>query len=93
MLPIPPLASSVIGAAAAQRQSEERLHLQQRAADRAKETAPTGDRYEHSVESSDAIQPIRDQDDRAQQQKKKQKRKPYIGDEPDDGESHLDLKA
>lgn len=94
MLPIPPLAASAIGAVAAQRQSEEKLQLQQRASDRAKETSPTGDRYEHSVESSEAIQPIHDEDERSQQQKKKQpKRKPFVAPQSEDGESHLDLKA
>jgi hypothetical protein len=93
MLPIPPLASSAIGATAVQRQAEEKIHQQQRTQARSKETAAAGDRFEHAVESSEAIQPIHD-DERAKQQKKKDpKRRPLPFELPEEGENHLDLKA
>ena len=94
MLPIPPLVSSAIGSAAVARQAEEKIAQVKQAQNRAKEAAAAGDRFEHAVESSEAVQAIHDEDERAkQQQKKHPKRRPPVLDTPENGESHLDLKA
>jgi hypothetical protein len=94
MLPIPPLASGVAGASAMQRQAEEKIAQVKQAQNRAKETAAAGDRFEHAVESSEAVQAIHDEDEQSrQQQKKNPKRRTAYVEEPDDGEPHLDLKA
>ena len=94
MLPIPPLASGVVGASAMQRQAEEKIAQVKQAQNRAKETAATGDRFEHAVESSEAVQGIHDEDERSrQQQKKNPRRRPPSVETPEDDETHLDLKA
>jgi hypothetical protein len=94
MLPIPPLASGVAGATAMQRQAEEKIAQTKQAQNRAKETAAAGDRFEHAVESSEAVQGIHDEDEQSrQQQKKNPKRRPAHVEETDEGETHLDLKA
>jgi len=93
MLPIPPLAYSVTGTAAqAARQIEEKSEQVRRAQVKAKDSAANGDEYVHTVESTDELQPIHDQDARQQQGKPKHPRKPFKEGESDEP-LHLDLKA
>lgn len=98
MSQINPFIGSVIQSTAVQRtQSAERNAHVQRAQNRAKDSAATGDTFEHQVESSDALASIHDQDAQHPQQRR-QKHRPTKPDNPssngeDGGESHIDVKV
>lgn len=93
MLPIPPLTSAAY-AAAQVRQTDDKVQQVRREQARAKDTTASADRFEHSVESSEELQAINPEDERAKQQSKKKPRKPKPPtDEPEQKPPHLDLKA
>lgn len=92
MLPIPPLASAAFAATQVQRQSEEKADHIRRVQSRNKNTAATGDEYVHTVESSEELQPIHDEDPKQQQQRKKQQRH-ASQTKPEDDQPRLDLTA
>jgi hypothetical protein len=78
-------------------QSAERNTHVQRAQNRAKDSAATGDQFEHQVESSDALASIHDEDPQHPQQRKPKHppKKPTTPASDDDGEglSHIDVKV
>lgn len=92
MLPIPPLASAAFAASQVQKQSEANADQIRRVQSRKKNTAASGDEYVHTVESSEELQPIHDEDPKQQQGRKKQSK--HRGqDKPDDDRPRLDLTA
>ncbi len=92
MLPIPPLASAAFAATQVQRLSEEKSDQLRRVQSRKKNAAATGDEYVHTVESSEELQPIHDEDSKQQQQRRKPTRHPDPS-KGDDEQPHLDLTA
>lgn len=92
MLPIPPLASAAFAATQVQRQAEDKAQQVRASQSRKKNSAAAGDEYVHTVESSDELQPIHDEDPKPQQRRKKPGHpKPEADD--DTGLTHLDLTA
>ena len=62
----------------------------------AKNSAAEGDRFEHTVESADALTPVGDDASRGNQPRQQQHRKPSDSSDrnaPDAGEAHLDVKG
>ena len=93
MLPINPLAYATYAGTQSIRQSEEKSDQAKRAQEQEKDTS-AADRYEHSVESTDMVQPIHDEDHRQQAKKSKYTKKPLKDDgSDDDSQTHLDLTA
>ena len=71
MSQINPFIGSIIQSTTVQRtQSAERSTHVQRAQNRTKDSAATGDTFEHQVESSDALTSIHDEDPQHPQQRK-----------------------
>jgi len=93
MLPIPPLASAVIAATQVQRSSEEKAEQVRRAQNRAKDAGNNTDEYVHTVESSDEVTPIHDEDPKQQYKGRKHAKHPNESESDEDGEQHLDLTA
>jgi hypothetical protein len=96
MSQIDPFIGSILQSTTVQRtQSAERSTHVQRAQNRAKDSAATGDTFEHQVESSDALTPIHDEDqEHPQQRRPKHPPKKPIAPSSDegDGQSHIDVK-
>ena len=97
MTQINPFIGSILQSTTVQRaQSAEKNAHVQRAQNRSKDSAATGDKFEHQVESSDALSSIHDEDPQHPQQRKpKQPKKPTTppsGDN-DQRESHIDVKV
>jgi hypothetical protein len=97
MSQINPFLGSIIQSTTVQRtQSAERSSHVQRAQNRTKDSAATGDTFEHQVESSDALTSIHDEDQQHPQQRKPKHppKKPASGQSGGDGEepSHIDVK-
>ena len=98
MSQINPFLGSIIQSTTVQRtQSAERSTHVQRAQNRTKDSAATGDTFEHQVESSDALTSIHDEDSQHPQQRKPKHppRKPASQQSGKDGEepSHIDVKV
>ena len=98
MSQINPFIGSIIQSTTVQRtQSAERSSHVQRAQNRTKDSAATGDTFEHQVESSDALTSIHDEDQQHPQQRKSKHppKKPAPGQSGGDGEepSHIDVKV
>jgi len=93
MLPIPPLASAAYGATQVQRQTEEKIAQVRSIQARAKDAANHADRYEHSVESSDEVQAIHDEETHQQPKQSKHQHKPDHDADDEDGGPLLDLTA
>ena len=97
MSQINPFIGSIIQSTTVQRtQSAERSTHVQRAQNRTKDSAATGDTFEHQVESSDALTSIHDEDPQHPQQRKpKHPPKKATSQQPGkDGDepSHIDVK-
>ena len=97
MSQINPFIGSIIQSTTVQRtQSAERSTHVQRAQNRTKDSAATGDTFEHQVESSDALTSIHDEDPQHPQQRKPKYplKKSVSGQSGGDGEepSHIDVK-
>ena len=93
MSQINPFIGSAIQATGVQRaQSAEKDRQLRRAADLQKNAGLSGDRFEHAVESSEALQPIHDEQ-KNDPKKKRPQHKPQKPKDPDEPESHLDLTA
>jgi hypothetical protein len=93
MSQINPFIGSAIQATGVQRaQSAEKDRQLRRAADLQKNAGLSGDRFEHAVESSEALQPIHDEQ-KNDPKKKRPQHKPQKPEDPDEPESHLDLTA
>jgi len=94
MLPIPPLASVLAaGVQQVQRHTEEKAEQVRRAQNRKKDSAATEDEYIHTVESSDEVQPIHDEDPKRDQPRKPPHKRDGKPGEDQDDHPHLDLKA
>ena len=93
MLPIPPLASAAYAATQVQRQTEEKAQQVRASQFRKKNSAAAADEYVHTVESTDEIQPIHDEDTKQQQPRKKPDRHGQPAADEDDEMPHLDLTA
>jgi hypothetical protein len=95
MSQINPFVGSILQASDVQRQqAEDKDHQAHRAADRRKDSGAAGDRYEHSVESSEEIAPIHDEEKDYPDQKRQQHA--HHDDDSDDDQNedeHLDLTA
>jgi hypothetical protein len=99
MTQINPFIGSILQSTTAQRAqtAEKNTHVQ-RAQNRAKDSASSGDEFQHQVESSDALVPIHDEDPQHPQQRKPKPQKnptapPSGGAEDDDGPAHIDVKV
>jgi hypothetical protein len=97
-----PLIAPVVQGTQAQRAAAAEKERQiARAQALAKDSAAGGDRFEHSVESADELKPVGDDASKGseQQQQQSQRRRqdgssdPADGDDGNDGETHLDVKA
>ncbi len=95
MLPIPPLASAAY-AATQVRQSDDKIQQLRKTRQLQRNSATSGDRYEHSVESAEELQPVQDDPGQSRQSKKHSPRKSPTDIDmenlPDEG-TNLDLKA
>ncbi len=100
MTQINPFVGSILQSSTAQRaQAAEKAGHVQRAQIRAKDSASSGDQFEHQVESSDGLAQIHDEDPKHPQQRKP-RQKPAKPTAPppgnaDDGEGpeHIDVKV
>jgi hypothetical protein len=93
MSQINPFIGSAIQATGVQRaQSAEKDRQLRRAADLQKNAGLSGDRFEHAVESSEALQPVHDEQQN-DPKKKRPQHKPQEQENLDEPESHLDLTA
>ena len=93
MTQINPFIGSAIQATGVQRaQSAEKDRQLRRAADLEKNAGLAGDRFEHAVESSEALQPVHDEQ-KNDPKKKRQQHKPEQQEASDGPEEHLDLTA
>jgi hypothetical protein len=96
MSQINPFAGSIVQASGVQRQmATDKERQAQRIIDKRKDSGATGDRFEHSIESSDEVAPIHDEQ-KDQPSKKRQQQHTQQDDEKsddDNGEPHLDLTA
>jgi|SRR5215210_3823355 len=99
MTQINPFIGSILQSTTVQRtQSAEKNAHVQRAQTRAKDSAASGDQFEHQVESSDALVSIHDEDPQHPQHRKpKQPRKkpttPSSSEDDDQREAHIDVKV
>jgi hypothetical protein len=93
MLPIPPLASTAYAALQGVRQTEDRVEQVRRPIGEPKDPTNPADRYEHSVESSEEVQAIHDEEAKQQPGKNKHPHRQHADPDSDDTESHLDLTA
>ena len=98
MSQINPFLGSIIQSTTVQRtQSAERSTHVQRAQNRTKDSAATGDTFEHQVESSDALTSIHDEDPQQPQQRtpKHPPKKPTSLQSGKEGEEppHIDVKV
>jgi len=92
MTQINPFVGSVVQATGVQRsQSAEKDRQLRRAADLQKNAGLTGDRFEHAVESSEALDPVHDEQKKDPKKKRQQKKK--VQQQPDEQEPGLDLTA
>ena len=103
MSQINPFIGSILQSTTVQRtQSAEKNAHVQRAQNRAKDSAASGDQFEHQVESSDALVSIHDEDPQHPQQRKPKypPKKPSStsssndddDDDNDEREAHIDVK-
>jgi hypothetical protein len=99
MTQINPFIGSILNSTTVQRAqaAEKNAHVQ-RAQIRAKDSASTGDQFEHQVESSDGLAQIHDEDPQHPQQRKPKHPPKKSGDETpdadaDEGPSHIDVKV
>ena len=100
MSQINPFIGSILQSTTVQRtQSAEKNAHVQRAQNRAKDSAASGDQFEHQVESSDALVSIHDEDPQHPQQRKPKypPKKPSStsssnDDDDDEREAHIDVK-
>jgi len=99
MSQINPFIGSILQSTTVQRaQAAEKNGHVQRAQNRAKDSASTGDQFEHQVESSDALTGIHDEDPQHPQQRKPKHppKKPTDSPHDDDegeGPAHIDVKV
>src|SRR5215203_5126078 len=99
MSQINPFIGSILQSTTVQRaQAAEKNGHVQRAQNRAKDSAATGDQFEHQVESSDALVSIHDEDPQHPQQRKPKHppKKPATPPSETDGDeppSHIDVKV
>src|SRR5215218_9928273 len=99
MSQINPFIGSILNSTTVQRaQSAEKATGVQRTQNRAKDSAMSGDQFEHQVESSDALAAIHDEDRQHPQQRNpkhppKKPAAPASGSSEDDGPAHLDVKV
>ena len=98
MTQINPFIGSILNSTTVQRaQAAEKNGHVQRAQNRAKDSASTGDQFEHQVESSDALAGIHDEDaQHPQQRKPKHPPKKPTDTAPhgeDEGPAHIDVKV
>jgi len=99
MTQINPFIGSILQSATVQRAhaAEKSGHVQ-RAQTRAKDSASTGDQFEHQVESSDALAQIHDEDPQHQEQRQSKRppqepTAPPSGDTDDEDPAHIDVKV
>ncbi len=92
MLPIPPIAYAAYAGTQSIRQTEEKTEQVKRAQTEEKDSAAAADRYEHTVESTDEVQPIHDEEQKHPEQEKHGKHHRQNDGDEDDLE-HLDLTA
>jgi hypothetical protein len=99
MSQINPFIGSILQSTTVQRaQAAEKNGHVQRAQNRAKDSASTGDQFEHQVESSDAVVGIHDEDPQHPQQRKPKHPPKNPSDSATDGEegegpAHIDVKV
>ena len=75
-------------------QAEEKDSALQRARDKGRNSANGRDLFEHSVESSEAIPPLHDDEDAQNPRKRKQKKRDGAQTQSEqDDKPHLDLRA
>jgi hypothetical protein len=92
MTQVNPFIGSAIQATGVQRtQASEKDRQLRRAADIQKDSALSGDRFEHAVESGEELAPMHDE--QKQDSKKRRHHKPPKPEQPDDADPHLDLTA
>lgn len=95
MSQINPFAGSIVQASSVQRQqATDKERQAQRNIDKRKDSGATGDRFEHSIESSEELAAIHDEQ-KDHPSKKRQQHQPHQDEEQEenDGESHLNLTA
>jgi len=93
MTQINPLTGSILQAPGVQKQqSEQKSQQLRRAADVLKNAGLMGDRFEHAVESPEALAPIHDEQ-KNDAKKRRQQHKPHQEEEPEQHEPGLDLTA
>ncbi|HEV2294900.1 MAG TPA: hypothetical protein VGR35_13690 [Tepidisphaeraceae bacterium] len=99
MTQINPFIGSILNSTTVQRaQAAEKNSQIQRAQVRSKDSASSGDQFEHQVESSDGLTQIHDQDPQHPQHRKpKHPPKKHTddppGDDEDQGLAHIDVKV
>jgi hypothetical protein len=94
MTQINPFIGSILQATDVQRQqSEDKDRQLRRKTDLEKNAGLSGDRFEHAVESTDAVDPIHDEKKEGQKKKEQHAKKQTGEDQDGDSESHLDLTA
>ena len=94
MTQINPFVGSVVQATGVQRtQSADKDSQLRRAADVRKNSALTGDRFEHAVESAEALDPIHDEQKNDPKKKRPPHKKPQKPADDQDQEPGLDLTA
>ncbi|HEX3357821.1 MAG TPA: hypothetical protein VHS31_12690 [Tepidisphaeraceae bacterium] len=94
MTQINPFIGSVLQATDVQRQQSDDKDRQLRhQTDLEKNAGLLGDRFEHAVESAQAVDPIHDEQKENPRQKQQHPKKKTDEDDDDNSESHLDLTA
>lgn len=94
MSQISPFIISAVQASGVQRMASEEKDSQLRQAQEVRENAGhAADRFEHAVESAEAMDPLHDEAKKDSEQKKKQHKEDPSEEEPLGDDSHLDLKA
>ena len=91
-----PLIAPLAGSPQAQRTAADKERQIARAQALGKNSAAEGDRFEHTVESADALSPVGDDPARGGSQNKQERKDPRPQDdatEGDGGESRLDVTA
>ena len=93
MSQINPLVGSIVQATGVQRsQAADKDRQLQRSADLKKNAGLSEDRFEHAVESAEALDPVHDEQKKDQKQKRRPNQQQTEEQSPDD-ESGLDLTA
>ena len=94
MTQINPFVGSVVQASGVQRtQASEKDRQLRRAADLQKNSGLPGDRFEHAVESAEAVDPVHDERKKDPKKKRPPNKKQKKPTDADDQEPRLDLTA